>query len=124
MAIPYFVILGPGTQPSTVEISGVDVNEAITFTAHGTQSQGLPSFIIINDTVALETIEQYGLFLSSSSITNGNTLGPGTAIYIIDDDGKSFMEWVITMKYFHICVSQLLQSILVKAYIHTVRIME
>ena len=124
MAIPYFVILGPGTQPSTVEISGVDVNEAITFTAHGTQSQGLPSFIIINDTVALETIEQYGLFLSSPSITNGNTLGPGTAIYIIDDDGKSFMEWVITMKYFHICVSQLLQSILVKAYIHTVRIME
>ena len=124
MAILYFVILGPGTQSSTVEISGVDVNEAITFTAHGTQSQGLPSFIIINDTVALETIEQYGLFLSSPSITNGNTLGPGTAIYIIDDDGKSFMEWVITMKYFHICVSQLLQSILVKAYIHTVRIME
>ena len=110
MTILYFVILGPGTQPSTVEISGVDVNEAITFTAHGTQSQGLPSFIIINDTVALETIEQYGLFLSSPSITNGNTLGPGTTIRIIDDDGKSFMEWVITMKIFsywsYSCCSQ------------------
>ena len=89
MAILYFVILGPGTQPSTVEISGVDVNETITFTAHGTQFQVLPSFIIVNDTVALETIEQYGLFLSSPSITNGDTLGPGTTIYIIDDDGKS-----------------------------------
>ena len=82
------VTLGPGTQPLTVEISGVEVNEAIKFTAHGAQSQGLPSFIIINDTVALETIEQYNLSFHFSSITNGVIFGFGTIIQIIDDDGK------------------------------------
>ena len=56
--------------------------------ARGSQSQGLPSFIIINDTVALETIEQYNLFFSNTSITNGVTLGSGTTIQIMDDDGK------------------------------------
>ena len=58
MIVSTFVTLGPGTQLSTVETSGVNVNESITFIVHGIQSKGLPSFIIINDTVALETIEQ------------------------------------------------------------------
>ena len=86
--VSYLVTLGPGTQPLTVEISGVDVNEAIRFTAHGAQSQGLPSFTIINDTVAMETIEQYNLTFHNPSITNGVILGFGTIIKIIDDDGK------------------------------------
>ena len=58
------------------------------FTAHEAQSERLPSFTIVNDTVALETTEQYVFFLSNPSITNGITLGPGTIIRIIDDDGK------------------------------------
>ena len=92
MTILYSVILGPGTQPLTVKKSCVNVNQVIKFIAHGAQSQRLPSFIIVNDTVALETIEQCVLFLSNPSITNGTTLGPGTTICIIDDDGKPFME--------------------------------
>ena len=56
--------------------------------ARGPQSQGLPSFTIINDTVALETIEQYNLSFSNSSITKGVILGPNTTIQIMDDDGK------------------------------------
>ena len=95
----------------------------MTFRAHGAQSVRLPSFTIINDTVALETIEQYGLFLSNPSITNGNTLGPGTTIHIIDDDGKPFMEWIVNIEIF-IFVLQLLLSILVKVFILTVRTME
>ena len=62
----------------------------ITFVGRGSQSQGLSSFVIINDTVALETIEQYNLSFSNPSITNGVTLGPNTIIQIIDDDGNDY----------------------------------
>ena len=88
MTVLYFVTLGPGTQPSNIEMSGVNVNQSIKFTAHGAHSQGLPGFTIINDTVPLETIEQYNLSFSNPSIANGLILGPGTVIRIIDDDGK------------------------------------
>ena len=60
----------------------------ITFAARGNQSQGLPSFTIKNDAVALETIEQYDLSFSNPSITNNVTLGPDTTIQIRDNDGK------------------------------------
>ena len=90
VTIKHIVTLGPGSQPSTVNISGVYINETITFLAHGSQSQGLPSFTIINDTVALETIEQYDLSFSNPSITNNVTLGPDTTIEITDDDGNDF----------------------------------
>ena len=62
----------------------------ITFLAHGPQSQGLPSFAILNDTVAIETIEQYDFSFSNPSITNGVTLGPNTTIQITDDDGNDY----------------------------------
>ena len=62
----------------------------MTFTAHGVQSQGLPNFTILNDTVALETIEEYDLSFSNPSITNGVTLGPNTTIQIMDDDGNDY----------------------------------
>ena len=58
------------------------------FVAHGSISQGLSNFTIINDAVALETIELYNLSLSNPSITNRVTLGPDTIIQITDDDGK------------------------------------
>ena len=51
--------------------------------------QRLPSFTIINDTVALEITEQYGLSFSNPSITNCVTLGPDTTIHIMDDDGNN-----------------------------------
>ena len=73
-----------------VEISGVNISQIVTFTAHGIQSQRLPSFTIINDTVALETIEQYNLSFGNPSITNGVTLGPDTTIQITDDDGNDY----------------------------------
>ena len=63
----------------------------MTFTAHGEQSQGLSNFTIIDDTVALETIEQYDLSFSNLSITNNSvTLGPDTTIQITDDDGNDY----------------------------------
>ena len=62
----------------------------MTFTAHGAQSQGLPSFTIVNDAVALETIEQYNVSFSNPSITNGVKLGPDTTIQILDDDGNDY----------------------------------
>ena len=99
----YLVTLGPGTQLSTIEISGVDVNEMITLVARGSQSQGLPNFTIINDTVALETTEQYNLSFHNSSITNGVILGFDTIIRIIDDDGKNlFLIFNLQVKYFSI----------------------
>ena len=64
----------------------------ITLVGHGSQSQGLSSFIIINDTVALETTEQYGLSFSNPSIISGVTLGPDTTIQIMDDDGKHLLS--------------------------------
>ena len=60
----------------------------ITFAARGSQSQGLPSFTVTNDTVALETIEQYDLSFSNPSITSRVTLGSNTTIQITDDDGN------------------------------------
>ena len=55
----------------------------------GSKFQRLPSFTIINDTVALEITEQYGFSFSNPSITNGVTLGPNTTIHIMDDDGNN-----------------------------------
>ena len=62
----------------------------ITFVGRESQSKGLPSFIIINDTIALETTEQYDLSFSNPSISNGVTLGPDTTIQITDDDGNDY----------------------------------
>ena len=55
----------------------------------GSKFQRLPSFTIINDAVALEITEQYGLSISNHSITNGVTLGPDTTIHVMDDDGNN-----------------------------------
>ena len=58
------------------------------FMGQGPTDQELPTFTIINDTIPLETTEQYNLSLRYPSITNDVTLGPDTIIHIIDDDGK------------------------------------
>ena len=65
--------------------------------AYGVHSQGLTNFTIINDNVAMETIEQYNLSFSNASITNGVRLGPNTTttIQIIDDDGNDYNNTII-----------------------------
>ena len=75
------ILPGPGAQPSTVRTSGTSVNEELTsFPAN-------ISFPIIDDEVALETVERYSLSLipSDPSITINQFM---SEIVILDDDGK------------------------------------
>ena len=84
----YFIThSGPGTQPSTVVISGSDVDSPVMFQA-GDVSVPLPNFGITDDTTALETNEMYQLSFSSSAPSQDVTLGNPTTITITDDDGK------------------------------------
>ena len=92
-------ILGPMTQPSTVQISGTSVNEIIEFLPGESQS-AVVSFPVVNDNIALETIESYILVIEA--ITNDEViiglpqeqLYPSTDIRIIDDDS----EYIIIQK--------------------------
>ena len=84
----YFITYsGPGTQPSTVNISGSDVNSTVIFQA-GDVSVPLPNFNITDDTTALETNEIYQLSIISSTPSQDVTLGVPTEITITDDDGE------------------------------------
>ena len=84
----YFIThSGPGTQPSTVNISGSDVNSTVIFQA-GDVSVPLPNFNITDDTTALETNEIYQLSFISSTPSQDVTLGVPTKITITDDDGE------------------------------------
>ena len=84
----YFIAhSGPGTQPSTVVISGSDVDSTVLFQA-GDVSVPLPNFVITNDTTALETNEIYQLSFISSTPSEGVALGGPTEINITDNDGE------------------------------------
>ena len=84
----YFIThSGPGTQPSTVVISGSDVDSPVMFQA-GDVSVPLPNFGITDDTTALETNEIYQLSFSSSTPSQDVALGLPTEITITDDDGE------------------------------------
>ena len=85
----------PGKQPSTVDVSGFNVNGTVKFPANsvtGTKLKIPESFIekqkfeIRNDTTALETLETYNLFFTGSSVVSAILGGP-TQIQIKDDDG-------------------------------------
>ena len=78
---------GPGAQPSTVVISGSDVDSTVMFQA-GDVSVPLPNFNITDDTTALETNEIYQLSFISSTPSQDVTLGVPTEISITDDDGE------------------------------------
>ena len=78
---------GPGVQPSTVVISGSDMDSTVIFQA-GDVSVPLPNFGITDDTTALETNEIYQLSLISSTPSQDVTLGVPTEITITDDDGE------------------------------------
>ena len=85
--------IGPMIQPSTVQISGTQVNEIIQFTPDGPQS-AVVTFQVNDDEVALETIEAYILALTvitDEEVIVGQPqlqLYPSTIIRIADDDGK------------------------------------
>ena len=91
----YYHYLDPGKQPSTVNVSGFNVNGTVKFPAdsvNGTKLK-IPEFFIEkqkfeirNDTTALETLETYNLFFTGSSVVSAILGGP-TQIQIKDDDG-------------------------------------
>ena len=90
--------LDPGKQPSTVDVSGFNVNGTVKFPANsvnGTKLKIPESFIekqkfeIRNDTTALETLEKYNLFFTGSSVSA--VFGGPTQIQIKDDDGMHVM---------------------------------
>ena len=78
---------GPGQQPDTVIISGVQVSNTVIFTP-GQMPATLPNFGITDDTTALETNEMYQLSFSSSAPLQDVTLGNPTTLTITDDDGE------------------------------------
>ena len=86
--------LDPGKQPSTVVISGFNVNGTVKFPANSVNGMKLKipesfiekqTFKITNDTTALETLETYNLFFTGSSVLA--VFGGPTQIQIKDDDG-------------------------------------
>ena len=83
--------VAPGNQPSTVESSGFTVSNSVTLPADlsAAPSRSVGSFLIRNDAVALETVEQYPISLSSSTTYGGRvTVGNPAMININDDDSK------------------------------------
>ena len=86
--IDNLLIIGPGAQPSTVRISGANVSGSATFTAFGSRTVPGPSFVITNDSAALETVESYQIRFTSPIGNPTIDIGPPTTIEIDDDDGK------------------------------------
>ena len=75
-------------------MSGTNVNQTTQFIPSGATS-GTVSFSVINDRVALETLEVYlltlSLLMNELDVVIGNTslgLYPTTAIQITDDDSE------------------------------------
>lgn len=82
---------GPGTQPSSVVVSGSDINEVFTFPASSTAETISVPIEITDDLIGLEEDEVYRLLLTdidSRVILNGNGLSSTTLITIEDNDGE------------------------------------
>ena len=89
-----YSFLGPGQQPSTVAISGFDVNTNMMFTAYSSVSKFLPEFTIKNDDVALETVETYAIMLVSANPSQNVAFGSDSTITITDEDGNSQCNFI------------------------------
>ena len=66
------------------------MSQNIIFSAGSSLSSSLTGFTLLNDSIALETVERYSLSLVGHDYTaepNRVTLGPDTRLSIIDDDG-------------------------------------
>ena len=83
------LIIGPGSQPSTVRISGANVSGSATFTAFGSRTEQGPIFSITDDSVALETDERYQIGFSGPASDSRARLGSATTVVIDDDDGMN-----------------------------------
>ena len=55
----------------------------------------LPNFTIVNDEVALETVEAYNITLVSASPSKNVILGRDSLIMITDEDGKLCIIFLI-----------------------------
>ena len=86
------IIPDPGSQLTTVDISGTAVTDTVTFQAYSNVSLYTVSDATIkNDATVLETVEAYPYKLANPSITDGVVLGADTKIEIIDDDGTFYI---------------------------------
>ena len=84
--------IGPAPQPSTVIVSGVEYSDVLLFPA-GTGAltpQSIQSFMITDDEVGLETLEQYQLSFVGASRIIAVILGAPTTISITDEDGENY----------------------------------
>ena len=118
-----FLFPGPGNQPSTVRVSGVPVSQNISFRAGSSLSSSLTGFTLINDSIALETVERYNLSLVGHDYTaepNRVTLGPDTRLSITDDDGMMINNIMIFQMF---SPFQMLQSCLVAECILSLRML-
>ena len=88
-SLSFIHYIGPGSQPSTVRISGADVSGSATFTAFGSRTEQGPIFSITNDSVALETDERYQIGFSGPASDSRARLGSATTVVINDDDGMN-----------------------------------
>ncbi len=98
-----FNLSGPGMQPSSVVVSGVQYSQSIYFPA-GSQAFTpvfIPSFMINDDQVGLESLEEYQLMMTDTSRVLNVVLGQPTTISIADEDGKinGFTHNIITQYY-------------------------
>ena len=82
---------GPGSQPSTVVVSGFSVNQTITFPAGATSVT--VSFFLTNDGIGLEDDESYQLRLLNPSLSSVTIGGGGIANVIISDDEGNSVFW-------------------------------
>lgn len=80
------IVIGPGSQPATVHISGAYVFGSNTFTAFGSRTGFVASFDITDDDVAMETVESYTIAFTSPSNNKRIQFGPPTTVHINDDD--------------------------------------
>ena len=87
-----FITPDPGSQLSTVDVSGTTFTDTVTFQAYSNVlSQTVSDATIKNDATVLETVESYTYTLTNPSITDVVALGDDTKIEIIDDDGTFYI---------------------------------
>ena len=81
---------GPGSQPSTVVVSGFSIDRSITLLAGQTSATLI--FSLTNDEIGLEDVESYQLRLTN--LSQPVTIGQGgiTNIIITDDEGNSVCQ--------------------------------
>ena len=95
----YYYNSGPGSQPSSVIVSGPNYNQTLTFVAGGSLKQTLSVVQLKDDEVAREQHEIYNIYIYNITLTN---LSHSDVMLINDDiatlkikdnDGISCLYW-------------------------------